>query len=240
VKTKLAIVALALFLMWGIKRHYADAPVDDLHWMLGPTARLVTALTGTVFEWEAGAGYLSRERLFLIEKACAGINFLIAAFGMVTWTLLRRVESWASGAGVLLTSGIAAYSAAVVVNAGRIAVGMWLAARPLHGNWITVAQLHRVEGIAFYFGGLVVLYELVRRLDDRPQPVRRLAIPLVCYYVVTIGVPLANGAADTGAVFIEHALSVLFVPLAFIGIAKIGGRRMPNAARGETPIKVEV
>ena len=40
---------------------------------------------------------------------------------------------------------------------------------------------------------------------------RRVALPLASYYVVTLALPLANGAALSGA-FMEHALVVLVVP----------------------------
>jgi len=151
--------------MWRMKRYYADAPVDDLQWILGPTARLAAALTGARFDREPGEGYLSHEHVFLISKACAGINFMIAAFGMVACMSVsrRRVRSCLAGAGVLLVSVLASYAAAVLVNAVRITVAMWLAAHPVRIQWMTAVQLHRFEGIVFYFGGLVLLYELVAR-----------------------------------------------------------------------------
>jgi hypothetical protein len=40
---------------------------------------------------------------------------------------------------------------------------------------------------------------------------RRVALPLGSYYAVTLVLPLANGAAPSGA-FLEHALVVLVVP----------------------------
>src|SRR5687767_15904891 len=40
---------------------------------------------------------------------------------------------------------------------------------------------------------------------------RRTAVPLASYYAVTLALPLANGAAQSGA-FVEHALVVLVVP----------------------------
>jgi hypothetical protein len=40
---------------------------------------------------------------------------------------------------------------------------------------------------------------------------RRVALPLASYYAVTLALPLANGAALSGA-FIQHALVVLIVP----------------------------
>jgi hypothetical protein len=40
----------------------------------------------------------------------------------------------------------------------------------------------------------------------------RAAPPLASYYAVTLALPLANGAAQTGGAFVEHALTVLVVP----------------------------
>ena len=41
---------------------------------------------------------------------------------------------------------------------------------------------------------------------------RRMAVPLVAYYTVTLVLPLANGAAQAGAAFVKHAIVVLVVP----------------------------
>jgi hypothetical protein len=41
---------------------------------------------------------------------------------------------------------------------------------------------------------------------------RRAAVPLGSYYAITLALPLANGAAQSGAAFAKHALIVLVVP----------------------------
>jgi exosortase K len=165
VKMKICVMVCALLLAWGLKRHYADARADDLGWILSPTARLVGVMTGQGFTLQRGEGYFSRDRLFLIEKSCAGINFMVAAFGMLIFALLHRVGSGMSAARVLSVSLLAGYAAAVLVNAMRIAVAMWLATHPVALSAFSAADVHRVEGITVYFGGLVLLYELVQRLD---------------------------------------------------------------------------
>jgi hypothetical protein len=48
---------------------------------------------------------------------------------------------------------------------------------------------------------------------------RRTAVPLAAYYTVTLAAPLANGAARSGAVFVDHALIVLVIPPALIVVA---------------------
>jgi exosortase K len=172
VKTKVSCFALALLMVWMMKRYYASAGADDLWWILSPAASLAGGLTGASFQVEPGAGYLSRERLFLIEKSCAGVNFMIAAFGMLTFVLRRRIASFVSGAIVLGLSLLAAYSAAVIVNAARITIAMWLAAHPLAFSQLTSAQVHRFEGVCVYFAGLALLYELAPRVERGADSLR--------------------------------------------------------------------
>lgn len=170
-KMKLSVLAAAVLIAFAVKRHYADARVDDLEWILSPTAQLVGAMTRTTFTMQPQEGYFSRDRLFMIEKSCAGINFMVAAFGMLMVALLHRVGSGPSAARVLGVSLVASYSAAVLVNAVRIAIAMRLAAHPVGMSTFSAADVHRVEGIVVYFGGLVLLYELARRLDRSVAPV---------------------------------------------------------------------
>jgi hypothetical protein len=53
---------------------------------------------------------------------------------------------------------------------------------------------------------------------------RRTALPLAAYYVVTLAIPFANGAARSGMAFVEHALVVLVVPPLLIALACVGAQ----------------
>jgi len=205
----LAVVALVAY---GLKRHYADASTDALSWILTPTAHVVGLLTGVAFAAVPGEGYFSAERMFLIEKACAGVNFMIAAFAMVAFALLHHARSFRGGAAVVGLSLLASYVAAIVVNALRIVIAMWLAAQPMLWTTLTAAEIHRLEGITVYFGGLLLLYSLVQRLDRGEFTY---ALPLGCYYLVAVGVPLVNGTR-AGEAFFAHVAIVLFLPPALI------------------------
>jgi hypothetical protein len=59
---------------------------------------------------------------------------------------------------------------------------------------------------------------------------RRMALPLAAYYAITLGLPLANGAARAGAAFVEHAVIVLVVPPAMIMFAS--ALFLPQGAQG--------
>jgi hypothetical protein len=47
----------------------------------------------------------------------------------------------------------------------------------------------------------------------------RALVPLAAYYSVTLAIPLANGASQSNAVFITHALVVLVIPPVIILLA---------------------
>lgn len=234
-KIRFVVVALAVGIALGLKRHYADARAEDLVWILGPTSRLAGAVSGTHFVFQPGEGYVAREHLFLIAKACAGVNFIVAAFGMVTLALLHRVRSLSTAAGVLGTSLLASYGAAVVVNAVRIVAALWLAAHPV--SMMRAADVHRLEGILVYFAGLMLLYEIVRRLDAgaTSHVFGWAALPLVSYYVVTLAIPLAGGVPASSA-FLAHAVVVVMVPILLIlvasGVTALGRRGLfkPSAS----------
>ena len=81
--------------------------------------------------------------------------------------------------------------------------------------------MHRLEGIVVYFGGLVLLYVIVQRLDRRAGPVG-LALPLAAYYAVTLVIPLLGGASSSST-FSGHALAVLIVPVLLILAARAVG-----------------
>lgn len=155
----LAVIAAALF---GLKRHYSTAAVEDLRWILWPTSALAGSLSGTTFTFEAGAGYLSRDRLFVIEKSCAGVNFMIAALGLLGFDLSGRADGSRRAASIVAASLAASYAAAVVINAARILVALWVPSAAVASGWWTAARVHRVEGIAVYFGGLVLLHLAMR------------------------------------------------------------------------------
>jgi exosortase K len=83
------------------------------------------------------------------------------------FALVHRVRSASSGAGVFAVSLLVSYGAAVLVNTVRITIAMWLADHPSAVPNFTAADVHRFEGIVVYFTGLVLLHELVRRVERR-------------------------------------------------------------------------
>ena len=212
---QLLVVMLCAF---GLKSYYSTATPDQLRWILGPTTTLVELLSGRTFEFESYTGYMSSDHTFVIAAPCAGLNFLLTAFLMLSLRRLWLVRFQSIGWRFIpLAAGIA-YVSTLIANTVRIFVALQMQQNSLDISWLTANQLHRLEGIVVYFGFLLLLFMLTERLESQnPSRVLRLfLVPLIIYYSTTLGIPLANGAYNQGIPFLEHSVFVLVLPLLLI------------------------
>jgi exosortase K len=199
------------------KLYYSRASVDGLAWILAPTASLVELITGTQFTFESHAGYMSDDHSFLIAAPCSGVNFLITAFLALSLGKLWRDRTRNLPWGFIPTIALVAYLTAIVANTVRISTALRLRWLSTELSWLGPEEVHRLEGILVYFGFLLLLFVISEKLclgkTDASGLLRRSFLPLLIYYVITLGVPLANGAYRRGPDFWEYAIFVLLAPL---------------------------
>ncbi len=243
---------------FALKHFYSTAGVNELRWILAPTTTLVELVSGASFNFESHAGYMSSDRRFLIAASCAGVNFLITAFLMLSLARLWKANlAWK----FIPSALVFAYVATLVANTVRIATALQLQQTPLEIGSLSSNQIHRLEGILIYFGFLLLLFLIADRTSSTPSgesapatPSRRLTVrsnrtlllsfrnatqllgqfffPLLIYYTTTLGMPLANAAYRreiAANAFWEHSLFVLLAPLLFI--VPVAAFRCYRAAR---------
>jgi exosortase K len=224
---RLAQVAVVLLVALGLKQYYSTASANQLRWILAPTTMLVSLVSGESFQFESYAGYITSDHTFVIAAACAGVNFLITAFLMLS---LRRLwvghstkaataakVSW----GFIPSAALIAYLATLVANAVRIIIALQLQRTPPQIGTFGPSELHRFEGIFVYFGFLLLLFVIGerRRTKDTSRLLSLSVFPLLIYYLTTLGIPLANSAYRQKLVdgdFWHHFVFVLLTPLLFI------------------------
>jgi exosortase K len=159
------VVALAVVVIG--KHAYRSASAGELGWILAPTARLVSAVSGGHFSYEAGIGWVDRDATFIIAPACAGVNFAMAAFLALTLGWLGGMRTLRGTAGRLAGAAALAYAATLVVNTLRIVIALALHRGAIDVGELDRAEVHRVEGIVVYLGGLCALYALARSFTPR-------------------------------------------------------------------------
>lgn len=234
----------------GLKYHYSTATAEDLGWILTPIARLVTLLSGINFHWDLHAGYVSHSHGVVIAPACAGINFLIICFATIFFTFITCLNGKLAKCSWLGVSLAAAYLVTLCANTIRIIISIYLYRAPIYGGWATPARVHELAGTLIYVSFLVAIFlamERMMRLFKRAalsEPmittpraeyflptVLAVQVPIAWYVLITIFVPLLNGAARrNGSMFAEHAalvmVTVLFVFLVWFTIAAMFKKRV--------------
>ena len=229
-------LSIIVFCAVALKFYYSKANVNDLRWILAPTTAMVEMVTAARFEFEPYSGYMKSDKNFLIAQSCSGVNFLVAAFLLISTCTLWRNRYECPRWRFLVIAGITAYLTTIIANTVRISTALRLQAVPAETGMLDDAQIHRIEGIVVYFGFLLLLYFIVckmnpeRRSGRYPKgPIRDLLIPLMIYYAMVLAVPFANGGYRQGAVFWEHLFFVIVTPalllLPIAAIKLIGNRR---------------
>ena len=219
---RVAQLVVVLLCAVAVKLYYSTASVNELRWILTPTAALVEFISGTSFEFESHAGYMSSDHTFLIAASCAGVNFLITAFLMLSLRKLWRDRGKQIPWRFFAAIAVLAYLATLVANTVRISSSLLLRGVTLEFG-LTANQLHRFEGIFIYFGFLLLLFVISEKVGsnssstisstDRVGLLRRSLFPLILYYAITLGIPFANGAYSLGSAFLEHSLFVVLTSL---------------------------
>ena len=231
---------LVLLTAWGIKYHYSRAGSEELVWVLAPTAGLVELVSGIQFENEAHTGFASQGNRFVIAPACAGVNFLIIAFCMAAFSGLHAFGRHRARLIWLGSCFLSAYVLTIVVNSIRILVSIYTYNADIQFGWMTAPRIHRLEGIVIYFFFFSLFYMIIneaicrfrgaaayKRLPTgRPGVTRTNYVGWICaglipyswYGLITLVVPLINGARQQDAVrFAEHCAMVLVASSAVLG-----------------------
>jgi exosortase K len=214
---------LCLLIMLALKHHYSLASADQLNWILAPTAKLVAWLTPAHPVYECGVGYVDFGQGIIVAPACAGINFMIMAFGLAALCCIIRISRPTTLLICLVASLSCAYGYTLLVNAVRIGLSMILYRADIYGQWLTPQRLHRLVGIGLYLGALWVWFASLRSamggsgdaIKQRCRPLFLILpdwLPLAWYLLGAVGVPLANLIFQgRSSEFGEHCITIMAV-----------------------------
>jgi exosortase K len=209
---------VVLVCAFTLKLCYSTASANHLRWILAPTTAFVEVVSGASFEFESHAGYLSRDHSFLIANSCAGVNFLITAFLMLSLRRLLSDRSKNIAWGFIPTAVLIAYLVTLVANTARISIALRLQRMPAEIGWLDPDRLHRFEGVFIYFGFLLLLFVVSEKMDSERASgsFQRSFFPLLVYYATMLGIPLVNSGYRRGTDLWEYSLFVLLIPLLLI------------------------
>ncbi len=223
---------LALLVMLALKRHFSAADAGQLTWILTPTARLLEWLTQARPQWEAGVGYTDFSRGIIIAPACAGINFMIMAFGLASFCGLVQIRRLAPLLIWLTLALTVACGLTLAVNTLRIALSMRLYQADIYTIWITPERVHRLAGVALYLCALGLFFKGLQpiisrycsRFDGQGHGAKSILPPwwpLGWYLLGAVGVPTANLLFRSPVKgYSEHCVTVVLAGLTLWGATR--------------------
>ena len=155
-------LALGLLAKWG----YAHAEVHQLVWVLRPTSFLVQLFLGEPYQYAPELGFVFPQVGMVINRACAGVNFMIvlatASMATIPPRVGRKSHRWLA----FLVMPILAYVVTLGANASRILclvrVGPWQQSL----GPATADIMHTGIGALVYVGFLLAAYTLFTRISQ--------------------------------------------------------------------------
>jgi len=222
----------AVLAAYGLKLYYSRASVEDLAWILVPTARAVGWLRGETLT-QSPYGWVAPDGSYFIAPACAGVNFLIVAFTVSVLGFARRLRSPGQRLSWWIASLFGAWALTIAVNTVRILAAVELyRLGPVAG--LTPEQAHRLLGTALYLGALWGVFWILDRLMAARSTVAAAVLVPGAYLGMTVLVPLLNGAfRHSGGEYVEHAMMVTLATM-FLLAALFLARRFATRRRETT------
>ena len=175
-------------LLLGMKYYYSRGGPDSLSWILAPTARWVSALSGIPFIKVPQTGYVSHSCRFIIAASCSGLQFLMISMTALVFSYIHRMRTIKGKIGWMALSALASYLLTIFVNGFRILFSIFIpiylgmsgtawtdvsgsawaetagASGPAPARawsiWLTPKQLHTIIGTAVYFTALFAVCQL--------------------------------------------------------------------------------
>ncbi len=180
--------------VFGIKSFYSHAGACDLLWILAPTTRLVTLLSGIPFAYVPGAGYANHGLRILIAPSCSGVRFLTILFAALFFPFVHRLEmagrsrlssirTTGTKYGYLTACLLFAYVCTLLTNSLRIVLSLflprYLGRTGLLDGALTPDRLHSLTGVFCYFLSLLLLYRLADTAFRKRTDIRSSTSPTV-------------------------------------------------------------
>ncbi|MCL2132278.1 MAG: exosortase K [Lentimicrobiaceae bacterium] len=159
------LAAIAIFVL--LKIGYAFADINDLAFLLKPTAKFVGLLTGSQAVYSPDHGYYYENLNIAIEKSCSGFNFWILGFLVFSYLGLKYFDKHLHKILTLPTALIFAYLLTVFSNTSRI-----FASVIVRNQTITIFPdkqylIHEIVSIITNLSFLILAYCLIEFLLKR-------------------------------------------------------------------------
>jgi len=155
-------IAIITFIL--LKYGFTIANNDNLLFLLKPIDFIIRMLAGSKSVYIAESGYFHKQLGILIDKSCAGFNFWILNFLMLTFLGLKYFSCHAKKLATIPIALIAAYLITIFVNSSRIFSSVVIQRYTNNIHFLKHNILHEAIGILINLTFLILTYIVTDRI----------------------------------------------------------------------------
>jgi exosortase K len=156
------LIAIGIFILFKFGFIFADN--DSLTFLLKPTDKFVGLLTGSNSIYISDNGYFHNELHIFIDKSCAGFNFWILSFLMLTFLGVKNFDNNLKKTLTIPLALIGAYFLTIFVNASRIFASIVIQNQTSSYFENHQHLIHESIGIITNLSFLILVYSLTDRI----------------------------------------------------------------------------
>ena len=149
---------VALLLFGLLKVWYVRASNDDLAFLLRPTDTLIGLITNSPSVPRPDSGYFHPDLNLLIDKSCAGFNFWILCFVVLSFVAFKHLKRHLHLALSLSFALPCAYILTIIANTSRISIAIFLQDKTGAFFSENPTWWHEAQGVFVYLSFLIAIY----------------------------------------------------------------------------------
>lgn len=140
-----------------VKIFYVRADNASLMLVIKPITKIVSIFHGSEFIFENSLGFFSDQLGIAINKSCAGVNFLLIIYCMLSFSYIHKFKTLKGKAIYFIAILPISYFLALLINSFRIIVSITMQRLNFLDGWASTEVIHNITGMLIFICFLFIV-----------------------------------------------------------------------------------
>ena len=148
------VISLAVII--AVKIFYNNADNGELKFILWTVSEIVAAFYNTRFIFNESIGFFSSQLQITISKSCAGINYMIILFSMLSFSYIHKFKAFKNKAVYFSAILPISYFLTVITNSFRIIAATAISKAEIPEKLTSREVIHNLTGMLIFVSFLII------------------------------------------------------------------------------------
>ncbi len=150
-----------------LKWFYTSASLNDVFFLLNPTAKFLSVVSGYDSVFSPVDGYYFAELQIVIDKSCSGFNLMLISFLLFVFLLVQNAKKGTTKVIAMVLSFLLAYVFTILVNTSRILISILVQSKTDVIFSTQKGLIHEAIGVATNITFLIIAYLFIDRFLNK-------------------------------------------------------------------------